>query len=68
MASFGAIVPLRWITTIGVKTDPVAWSVAFARRAAKTSHTELDGEPQVEMLDLPSSYGGRCVSVQWKGD
>ena len=35
MASFGAIVPVRWITTIGVKTDPVAWSIAFAREAAQ---------------------------------
>ncbi len=65
MASFGAIVPVRWITTIGVKTDPVAWSIAFAREAARIAHTELDGEPAVEVLDLPSRFGGRCVSVQW---
>lgn len=48
MASFGAILPVRWITTIGVKTDPVEWSIAFARHAAKVSGTELDGEPDVE--------------------
>jgi hypothetical protein len=66
MASFGAIVPVRWITTIGVKTDPAAWSVAFARQAAKVSNTELVGDPEVEMLDLPSAFGGRCVSVQWR--
>jgi hypothetical protein len=66
MASFGAILPVRWITTIGVKTDPVAWSIAFARHAAKVSGTKLDGEPDVEMLDLPSNLGGRCVSVQWR--
>jgi hypothetical protein len=66
MASFGAIVPVRWITTIGVKADPVGWAVAIARQAAKVARTELDGEPDVEMLDLPSAYGGRCESVQWK--
>lgn len=66
MASFGAIVPVRWITTIGVKTDPVAWSIAFAREAARVAHTDLDGEPDVETLDLPSNFGGRCISVQWR--
>ncbi len=46
MASFGAIVPVRWITTIGVKTDPVAWSVAFARQAAKVSNTSSSAIPR----------------------
>lgn len=66
MASFGAVVPVRWITASGVKTDPEAWSIAFARQAAKTARMELSGEPIIEWLDLPSSYGGRCISVQWR--
>ena len=51
----------------GSRRDPAAWSVAFARQAAKVSNTELVGVPRSRCsIFRGQAFGGRCVSVQWR--